>query len=686
MPVETGSIDVLRNTSPFRYLNREHFDWLISRIDVTEVPAGRCVYRKGAEDRDVYMVSRGRLELFDPARIDDEAIRVVSAGEYLGEWEAVFHENRQYSARALELCVVLRIKAADFVDTLGKSPGFAQSMGTILRDAHGIFSAFDRFKVALMQHVNQGHIGIGELLPLYRKLEPALHEGAADDRRLDLNALLYAVRRLPANVTRTFAFLLLDELPVAYPDPDRYFPAVATAARRRDVWEMLPGKNMVLLRSGDSDLIDLITAMCVYSVEARKIRERLYKSVDLAELDRFAASKGRTEESVTGYLMTLPFSSREVRGLLEIWPEETTRRIADIARHREMFSVHIRRQRRNHNSRRSELWASQIARVAERLFGCRPGDLPESLRVHIVSSNTHSIANCLNPWYEEGSGAILTWGRANVPALCDESWPNERDLVYALSRDFFRAHPKGETERRSVAEQCGVTHLGRTVSTGVQVQFIRLEGLRGRTLDPMVRLGTDAPVDNDVIVNIDYAFGGQAEYIIRDLLLLFGANVSSVNFFGKAGALVGKRGDILVPTAFVEQSTDFFQPLNERTRTRIESHDGRLGGQDLHLGPLLTVDGTLLQNRRMLNFYRHIWSVVGIEMEGTHYYRQILESQQLGVVSRHLDQRFFYYVSDLPLHASERLARPLKASEGVPPLYAITRHILQEIIETGRRP
>ena len=39
--------------------------------------------------------------------------------------------------------------------------------------------------------------------------------------------------------------------------------------------------------------------------------------------------------------------------------------------------------------------------------------------------------------------------------------------------------------------------------------------------------------------------------------------------------------------------------------------------RDVRTGPLLTVSGTLLQNRDMLHFYRHIWDCIGLEMEST---------------------------------------------------------------------
>jgi hypothetical protein len=208
------------------------------------------------------------------------------------------------------------------------------------------------------------------------------------------------------------------------------------------------------------------------------------------------------------------------------------------------------------------------------------------------------------------------------------------------------------------------------------VQLIDLARLVDTAVDPGVAaLPAGSTAADDLIVNIDYAFGEQAEYVIRSLLTLYGENIRSVNFLGKAGALVGNRGDILAPTAFIEQHSDLFQPLPAQQVP---------GEVAVHHGPMLTVDGTLLQNRQMLNFYRQIWNVIGIEMEGTHYYREILESRQLGVIRPEVQFRFLYYVSDLPLETSATLTAPLRASEGVPPLYSITRHILNQIIAGDR--
>jgi hypothetical protein len=438
---------------------------------------------------------------------------------------------------------------------------------------------------------------------------------------------------------------------------------------------------MIVLRSGESDLIDLVTCLCLYAVEAAKIRERLVREDALVSLQRFLDDTDRDDLAATrDFLLGLPFSSREVDGFLEIWPGDTVARISDIARHREMFSIDVRRRSRTYQRRRDELWTAQVARGTRDLLGFDPALLPRDRAVHIVSSNTHSVTNCLNPWFLENRDEILAWGgREEHPALA-ESWENDLDAVYAIARDMFRARPDAAASAESRARQVGQLRLDHTAGTGIRVQLIDLDSIQPEMIDPGISAKRSRPC-SDLIVNIDYAFGEQAEFVIRNLLMLYGENVAGVRFFGKAGALVGARGDVLAPTAFVEQRSDLFQPIpSDDTLDALRSH---VPGRNVHLGPMLTVDGTLLQNHEMLNFYRRIWGVIGMEMEGTHYYRRILEARELGVIRRDVAFQFYYYVSDLPIEAgsSLMLSAPLALSEGVPPLYGITRHILQSIMD-----
>lgn len=645
--------------------------------------ASETIIRRGEEDQSVYLIAEGVVEAVDSPHGRENLVTTIYADHYFGEWEAIFDEARIFGVRARSACRCYEIPGDAFRALLTQSPSFALGFGTVLRDNQGIFAGFERFRGYLLQEADRGHIGIGRLLPLYRELQPALHPGATDDRRIDVSALLYAVRRLPDNITRTFALLLMDELPVSMRDPDSLFPAVRTAARRRDVWEILPGKDMVLLRTGDSDLIDLVTSLCLYAVEARKVRERLMREDALASLSRHLENRTPGDrEQAREFLLRLPFSSREVDGLIAIWPDDPVARISDISRHREMFSIDVRRRERSYNVRRDELWISRVAGLTRHLVGADPSLLSGERGIHIVSSNTHSVTNCLNPWFVENADRVLAWGEEHAHPAMEGEWDNRQDRVYAISREYFIAHPSAIAAASAAAERAGHGQLDGTASTGIKVQLIDLARVTAAGIDPLIAGNATGGVDCDgLVVNIDYAFGRQAQYVIRNLLMLYGDNIRSVSFFGKAGALLGKRGDLLVPTAFVEQQSDLFQPIPRDDR--FGSLARRLPSRAVHEGPMLTVEGTLLQNRQMLSFYRRIWGVIGMEMEGTHYYRQILEARELGVIPSDVQFRFCYYVSDLPMQSAggALLSAPLALSEGVPPLYAITRHILESILE-----
>ncbi len=670
---------LLQRIIPFRFLCEADKQRLQPELRRVRFSSGDQIIVQGdAGDRTVYLLEQGAVEVVDPSA-GSRRTQIIEAGYYFGEWEPLFDEPRVYAVRALSDCVCYRMSGDTLLWLLERSRAFAQAFGTILRDKQGVFAGFDRFKLELIRGANNGYINISRLVPLYRRLQPALHNGAGSSAELDFHALAYAVRRLPANVTHTFAYLLIDEIPHVYDPPAAFFPMIGTLARRRDVWEMLPGKSLVLIRSGLSDLIDLVSCLCLYACEARKIRRRLQDRELALALQRFLSHGEKDAPREQEFLRSLPFSAEEVRGLRTVWPKCTVRRVNEILRHREMFTIDVRRRKKTYNQQRTELWTTQLGAAAQQLVGHDPSDLPSGVEVHVVSSNTHSVTNCLNPYFVAHRSEVLDWAATGRHNLLAQQWTHREDLVYAIAREYFAADPEQLRIARETERRHGILRIEETVSTGIEVQLIDSAQLVGAAIDPGIPPIAREP--RKLIVNIDYAFGEQAGYIIRNLLMLFGSNLRSISLLGKAGALLGDRGDVLVPTAFIQQSSDQFHPLPVPLDNSLERLRHRMPDRRLHLGPLLTVDGTLLQNRQMLQFYRHIWGCIGLEMEGAHYYRQILESSQIGVVARPLLLQFYYYVSDLPGRGEARLSERLRLAEGVPPLYAITREVLSGVLQ-----
>jgi Cyclic nucleotide-binding domain len=675
----------LESIHPFRFLPPALRAELAAALVEHDVAPGQPILRQGdTSDKRVWLLARGRLEQVETYP-RERPLGVLEAPRFFGERAALFDEVRPVTVRALTQAVCYSIEAERFLLLLREDVTFAQALGELLRDKRAIFAAFDRFRAELLHGVATGEISLKRLLPLYRALEPALHPRLADEREIDWGALSYAVRRLPENVGRTLMFFLTDELPEFYSALAPSFRSVPTDVRPRSVYEMLPGKSIVILRDGLSDLIDLVTCLCLYSIEARKIRRRLRGpgAVDaLSRLPTDLAALRSTcpDEGGDGCndLASLPFDADELVRLTAIWPRDTLLRVREIVVHHEDFGLEIKKQVHNYNSLHGERWTAQIARATRDLMGADPTELPDGLDVHVISSNTHSVGNCLSSYWPARAAEIEAWARAERPELA-AALPERADLVYAAGREWLALDAARGRERREQEARDGHARLSEGAFTGIQVDLIDLRRLAGRAIDP--QLPAVAGGAHALLVNIDFAFGQQAAEILGSLITLFGPRLRSVNVLGKAGALLGKRGDLLVPDAFVEQGADGLLPLEHLQRIDCARLAARSGGRELHRGRLLTVAGTLLQNRRMLHFYRRIWGCVGLEMEGWSYARKLIDAQRLGMLRADLDARFVYYVSDLPLAPHSSLAERLGAGEGIPPLYAITREVLCAILE-----
>jgi hypothetical protein len=105
---------------------------------------------------------------------------------------------------------------------------------------------------------------------------------------------------------------------------------------------------------------------------------------------------------------------------------------------------------------------------------------------------------------------------------------------------------------------------------------------------------------------------------------------------------------------------------------------------DVYVGPIITVLGTSLQNRDILEkFMTTSWKAVGLEMEGGHYQRAIDAAIIRGHISKDVKVRYAYYASDNPLKSGQTLASGPLGTEGIRPTYMITKAILQKIFSSA---
>ena len=145
---------------------------------------------------------------------------------------------------------------------------------------------------------------------------------------------------------------------------------------------------------------------------------------------------------------------------------------------------------------------------------------------------------------------------------------------------------------------------------------------------------------------------------------------------GKAGILPGSKGDIMLATAHVVEGT----PHNYIVNNDLSPAD--FGDQAaVFSGPMLTVLGTSLQNRDVLErFHNSSWKAIGLEMEGAHYQRAISAAIIQEHIPRNMKVRYAYYASDNPLISGQTLASGPMGAEGVFPTYLISKVILEKIL------
>ena len=199
---------------------------------------------------------------------------------------------------------------------------------------------------------------------------------------------------------------------------------------------MLPGQTMMLYRPGITDILDLITCLCVFTVESEKIRRRLSDYKLILMLKKYLNSDNKSPKEEKKLFNYLPFNNDEEEGLKVVWPEDTLDQVFKVLTHSGIFSLIIKKQVDLYNTRRSEMWLSQIGDAARKLTGFNPTELPENIKIHIISSNTHSVLNCLNPDLSESIDTIIDWGRESGHPALNEEWDNRFDTLYALLKDY----------------------------------------------------------------------------------------------------------------------------------------------------------------------------------------------------------------------------------------------------------
>lgn len=506
-------------------------------------------------------------------------------------------------------------------------------------------------------------------------LRPEIYGNIGDDK-VELNGLLYVIERLPIGIEECrFINLTSDE---GY--SKSHFQAIVPPKRKRNCYRIDEEQMNVEITRGRSDIYDILTHLTFIFIESHKIRNRVmlddagevsrdWQKLAIAVSQKKKLSQIEKEKAVSHTANILGRTFIEVLEIYDAFGSEASpdrfldviywlgklaiEELVDDNKRTITFSP-ILRERLGHHIH-GEIWATNIK---EALKKNQLLDRP----IHVISANMHSVMNSIF-----ATTVLQTKFKDKLDFFIYEEL--SKSGAYEL-RDKVTAF----------AKQHGMISLPDAASgTNIDVQIFDTAKINwAQSSFPKAKIGDQKPV----LIVMDYAFGEQAYETIDELLKPFKTNnfllnVESVSIMGKAGILQGGKGDIMIPTAHINEGTaDNYFFNNELTGAMFENDD-----IPVFEGPMVTVLGTSLQNKDLLKFFHEsTWGVIGLEMEGSYYQKAIQSASKIRKSIPHdVKVRYAYYASDNPLETGSTLASGGLGTTGVKPTYLITIKILEQI-------
>ena len=543
-------------------------------------------------------------------------------------------------------------------------------------------SAIERIYVTMRHLFNRGFykpMGVsGEALRnALLTLRPEIY-GTINESKTELQGLMYVMDRLPEGIDACrFINLTSDE---GY--KNSHFKLIIPAKRRRNCYRIDEEQMNIEVTRGKSEIYDILTHLTFLYIESYKIMEKVVidDSGNLVrDWQKLEAILSREEELTPEDVEKALVHASSCLGrtfleLKNVYPTfstpENPHRFLTIIYNLGRLAIDevvndnkrvitfspILRERIGHHIH-GERWALDIK---DKLY--ERGLLNRS--IHIISANMHSVMNTL---FAE-------------KAIGDQFKGQSRFEIYeVLSNESSEAL---QNQVFDTAQEHGMYYIEDRSGTNINVQIFDAAKLPNAKEIFKGKKKEEIPV----IVVMDYAFGEQAFETMDELLRPYKIGdvnkplrVDSVSIMGKAGILEGGKGEIMIPSAHVFEGTADNYPFENE----ISAADLVEYGIDTYTGTMVSVLGTSLQNRDVLEFFQNsTWNVIGLEMEGAHYQKAIQAASKIrGNISPKVKVRYAYYASDNPLETGSTLASGGLGTSGVKPTYAITDVIIKQILE-----
>ncbi len=545
-------------------------------------------------------------------------------------------------------------------------------------------NAIERLYITMRHLLNRGFykpsgVSGNTLKQALLTLRPEIYGDIATEKS-ELNGLKYVMDRLPEGIEECRVIYMTDNEGYRHSQ----FKPIIPPKRRRHCYRIDKDQMNIELTRGRSDVYDILTHLTFLFIESHKIIDkavvdkagtpgREWKAIEKVVLEQKKLNKAETER-IIAYLSTLLGRTfEETREAYEAfkepqnpnrffqliyWLGKLAMEEAYLGQKREIkFSPRLRERLGHHIY--GEIWASNIKKfLQEQHLLQRP--------IHIISSNMHSVLNVL---------------------FAQKALKTNKDEMTLYKELSLDQHQKIRDKVTKLAQKNGMVYLKDLSGANIDVQIFDTAKFKDAALSAAFYQQNDTK--KPVLIVMDYAFGEQAFEVMDELLKPYEENgkkehlnVQSISIMGKAGILVGNKGDIMIPNVHMFEGTADNYPIeNELSVKDFASEQVKV-----YKGTMVTVLGTSLQNKDILSFFKNsTWQAIGLEMEGAHYQKAIQSASKIrGNIDAGVKVRYAYYASDNPLQTGSTLASGPLGVKGVQPTYIITKKILEQIFKTDQ--
>jgi hypothetical protein len=515
-----------------------------------------------------------------------------------------------------------------------------------------------------------------------KTLSPEIYGSMNDPMRIELKGLEYIMDRLPRGIENCSRFVMTVEDDLEGTSFEKLIPP----KRRRASYRVSETEMSFVVTTGLSEIYDILTHLTFLYIEAKHIyrKTRDESGVPIREWKQFEndllrepeLSSNELERAIWNLSIILGRTYHETRETYNYFEESKEKSKSNNGLFKIVYSLGnlVEKEIKNNEHLVVHFRPSLIDQIMHQISGKKwAAAVKEKLHelgledrpVHIISANLHSMVNLLYGYHAIIAAENKQSGQDLYTVILDIRDKSEQVRHFATEHGFC------EIEDRSGAQ--------------TNVQIIDTSGLNLIEFHPDVKINSQLLVrQKPVLIIMDYAFGLQAFELMDELLQPWerdGAirtlKVESVSVMGKAGILPGEKGDIMLATAHVLEG----QAHNYIVENDLGKDDFD-GSAEIFVGPIITVLGTSLQNRDILEmFHTTTWKAVGLEMEGGHYQRAISAAIIRGHIPKDVRVRYAYYASDNPIKSGQTLAAGPMGIEGIRPTYLITKAILEKILQ-----